>query len=168
MRTRASRNTRLRRLVAVASLAALMLAVSARADSASERRAYVDRLEAICKPGVEATQRAVKGVKSDVQAERLAVASAKLDKAARIFGGTVRRISAVSRPAKDAAQFAKWFSYLRLQESYLGKAGAALHSERIPSYQRNIVRFAQNGNKANDVVIAYGFNYCLFNFRRFN
>jgi hypothetical protein len=158
----------LRLLGAVAMLSALILAVSAQADSATERKAYVDRLEAICKPGVEKTQRAVKGVKSDVQAERLAVAAAKLAKAAHIFNGTVGRISAVPRPAKDAAQFAKWFSYLRLQESYLARAGAALRAERIPSYQHSIVRFAQNGNKANDVVIAYGFNYCLFNFRRFN
>jgi len=158
----------LRRLAAVALLAALGLAISAHAASLGERRAYVERLEAICKPGVEATQRAVKGVKSDVQAERLAVAAAKLGKAAQIFGGTVERISAVPRPGSETTQLAKWFDYLQLQESYLGKAGAALRSERIPSYQRNIVRFAHNGNKANDVVIAYGFNYCLFNFRRFN
>ncbi len=167
MRSRASSNLGLR-LVAVATLAALALAAYARADSPSERQAYVERLEAVCKPGVEATQRAVKGVKSDVQAERLAVAAAKLGKAAHIFGGTVGSISAAPRPPADATQLEKWFSYLRLQESYLASAGAALRAERIPSYQRNIVRFAHNGNKANDVVIAYGFNYCLFNFRRFN
>lgn len=167
MRSRAS-STNALRLVAVAALAALALAVCARADSLTDRLAYVDRLEAICKPGVEATQRAVKGVKSDVQAERLAVAAAKLGKAADIFGGTVGRISAVPRAPADATQLEKWFSYLRLQESYLARAGAALRAERIPSYQHNIVRFAHNGNKANDVVIAYGFNYCLFNFRRFN
>lgn len=168
MRSRASASIGLRRLAAVALLAALALAVSARADSLADRGAYVDRLEAICKPGVEATQRAVRGVKSDVQAERLAVAAAKLGKAAHIFDGTVGKISAVRRPASDATQLAKWFDYLRLQESYLAKAGAALRTEHIPSYQHNIVRFAHNGNKANDVVIAYGFNYCRFNFRRFN
>lgn len=168
MRSRASSNIGLRRLLAVALLAALALAISAHAASLTDRGAYVDRLEAICKPGVKATQQAVKGVKSDVQGERLAVAAAKLAKAAHIFGGTVERISAVPRPGPDSTQLAKWFEYLQLQESYLAKAGAALRSERIPSYQRSIVRFAHNGNKANDVVIAYGFNYCLFNFRRFN
>lgn len=163
-----TRSDRVLRLVAVAVLAALALAVFARADSPTERRAYVDRLETICKPGVKATQSAVKGVKSDVQAERTAVAAAKLGRAAKIFGGTVERISAVPRPGSDAAQLAKWFEYLQLQQSYLAKAGAALRSERIATYQHSIVRFAHNGNKANDVVIAYGFNYCLFNFRRFN
>jgi hypothetical protein len=156
------------RLLAGALLLALVLSVSARADSATEHNAYVDRLEAICKPGVERTQRAVKGVKPDVQAERFPLAAAKLAKAARIFDGTVARISGVPRPPTDAKQLAKWFDYLRLQKSYLAKAAAALRSDRIASYQRNSVRFVHNGNLANDVVIAFGFNYCRFNFRRFN
>ena len=168
MRSRASSSIGPLRLLAVASLAALALAVSARADSLTDRRAYVDRLETICKPGVEATQRAVEGVKSDVQAERFPLAASKLAKAARIFDGTVADISAVSRPAPDATQLTKWFSYLRLQESYLAKAATALRADHISSYQRNSVRFVHNGNKANDVVIAFGFNYCRFNFRRFN
>jgi hypothetical protein len=29
------------------------------------------------------------------------------------------------------------------------------------------VRVVHTGNLANDTVIAYGFNYCRFNFRRF-
>jgi hypothetical protein len=168
MRSGASSSIDLRRLVAVALLAVFALAVSARADSPTDRRAYVDRLEAICKPGVEATQRAVNGVKSDVQAERFPLAASKLAKAARVFDGTVTDISAVPRPAPDATQLTKWFGYLRLQESYLAKAATALRAQRISSYQRNSVRFVHNGNKANDVVIAFGFNYCRFNFRRFN
>lgn len=157
-----------RRLLVVAFLAALALSVSARADSATERKAYVDRLETVCKPGTEATQRAVKGVKKDVQTERFSVAAAKLAKAARIFDGTVGKISAVPRPPTDAKQLTKWFTYLRKQESYLAKAAAALRSERIASYQHNSVRFVHNGNLANDVVIAFGFNFCRFNFRRFS
>ena len=114
-------------LVAAAIAAAVALTSSAIATTPkAERSGYVDRLESICKPGVEATQRAVRGVRSDIQAERLAVAAAKLGKAARIFDGTVHKISAVPRPASDATHLAKWFRYLKLQESYLGRAAAAL------------------------------------------
>lgn len=170
MPPRSTPTTRVLCVLAVAILAAALgpgpsaLATTPKA----QRTEYVDRLEAICEPGVEATQRAVKGVRLDVQAERLAVAAAKLAKAARIFDGTVGKISAVPRPSPDRTQLAKWFSYLRLQKSYLSKAAAALRSEHIAGYQRNSVRFVHNGNKANDVVIAFGFNYCRFNFRRFN
>lgn len=158
---------RARKTIAV-TLAVLALTASVGVAAVQDRGEYVDRLESICKPGVEATQRAVRGVRSDIQAERLALAAGKLGSAARIFDGTVGRISVVRRPSHDAGQLAKWFRYLHLQESYLGRAAAALRDERIVAYQHNAVRFVHTGNLANDVVIAFGFNYCRFNFRRFN
>ena len=157
---------RLRRLPAAASLAVLALSATAAADS-PERAEYVARLEAVCKPGVEATQRAVRGVRSDIKAERLSVAAHKLSSAARIFDGTVREITPVRRPPLDRTQLTKWFDYLRLQRSYLAKAAAALRTEHIGQYQRNSVRFVHTGNLANDVVIAFGFDYCRFKFSRF-
>lgn len=166
MPCRVSSRCRLRRLVAAVSLAVLSLSAVAGAES-PERAEYVTRLESVCKPGVEATQRAVRGLRSDIKAERLAVAARKLSSAARIFDGTVRSISPVPRPALDEAQLAKWFDYLGLQEDYLAKAAAALRAERIVGYQHNAVRFVHTGNLANDVVIAFGFNYCRFKFSRF-
>jgi uncharacterized membrane protein len=165
---RASSSSRVRRLLAAASLAAVALsAPSAAAEAPPERAEYVSRLETICKPGVEATQRAVRGVRSDIRAERLAVAAGKLGSAARIFDGTVGEITTVPRPAPDRPQLAKWFRYLRLQEAYLAKAAAALRAERVVQYQHNAVRFVHNGNLANDVVISFGFDYCRFQFSRF-
>jgi hypothetical protein len=158
----------MRRLMAVASLAAIVLSASARAEALPDRAEYVSGLESVCKPGVEATQRAVRGVRSDIRAERLAVAADKLSSAARIFDGTVSKISTVPRPPLDATQLAKWFRYLKLQESYLSRAAAALRAQRIVRYQHNAVRFVHTGNLANDVVIAFGFNYCEFKFSRFN
>ena len=84
-------------------LAVMVLSASAGAAVSPDRAEYVSRLESICKPGVEATQQAVRGVRSDIQAERLAVAAGKLGSAARIFDGTLRRISAVPRPPPDAS-----------------------------------------------------------------
>jgi hypothetical protein len=167
MRCHESSRARLLRLLAAASLAVLALSATAAAES-PERAEYVARLETVCKPGVEATQQAVRGVRSDVQAERLAVAAGKLGSAARIFDGTVGKITTVPRPPLDRPQLAKWFRYLRLQESYLAKAAAALRAQRIVSYQHHAVRFVHNGNLANDVVIAFGFDYCRFQFSRFS
>jgi hypothetical protein len=171
MRCRESSSHPARRLVAAVSLAMLVLptlVLTAPAGAESPDRAeYVSSLEAVCKPGVEATQRAVRGLRSDIKAERLSVAARQLSSAARIFDGTVREITPVPRPPLDAAQLSKWFGYLRLQESYLAKAAAALRAERIVQYQRNAVRFVHTGNLANDVVIAFGFDYCRFKFSRF-
>jgi hypothetical protein len=157
---------RARRAVGAAALL-LALVLIASAAAAPERPEYVSHLESICKPGVRATQRAVRGVRSDLRAERLQVAARKLARAGRIFDGTVGRISRVPRPGPDAKQLAKWFRYLRLQESYLARSAAALRAERIVAYQHSSVRFVHTGNLANDVVISFGFDYCRFKFSRF-
>src|ERR1044072_3963696 len=80
------------------------------------RPEYVQELEAICKPDALATQRAMKGARGDVQAERLQVAAPKFAKAAKIFGGTVKEIAAVPRPAADRERLKKRFSSLHQQE----------------------------------------------------
>jgi hypothetical protein len=157
-----------RRLVIAMTLAATVSSATAGAAAIPDRAEYVNSLESICKPGVEATQQVVRGVRSDIEAERLGVAAGKLGSAARIFDGTVRKISAVPRPPQDARHLAKWFGYLKLQKSYLSRAATALRAGRITRYQHNAVLFVHNGNLANDVVIAYGFNYCRFKFSRFD
>src|SRR5262249_55614841 len=64
-----------RGLVSAAVRAVAVLGSSADAAVAPDRAEYVNRLESICQPGVEETQQAVRGVRSDIEAERLAVAA---------------------------------------------------------------------------------------------
>lgn len=168
MRDAGMGSTRRGRLpLAAVALAVLALSASAAAEVAPERAEYVSHLESICRPRVAETQRAVRGVRADVRAERLGVAARKFGRAASIFGGTVRAIAAVPRPPADAARLAKWFGYLGRQETYLRKAAAALRAGRTIQYQRYAVRFVHNGNLANEVVLAFGFDYCSFKFSRF-
>jgi hypothetical protein len=145
-------------------LGAAGLAVGAENPTRDE---YVSRLEAVCKPGAEATRRAMKGARADVQAERLAVAAGKFGKATSIFGSTVKRIGAVPRPPADTSRLSKWFTYLKRQESYLGQITAQLRAGRAIQAQRLTARFIHNGNLANNVVLAFGFQYCSFKFSRY-
>jgi hypothetical protein len=146
---------------------ALLFAASAPAAEAPTRDEYVDRLEAICKPDAEATQRAMKGARGDVRAERLAVAAQKFAKATAIFGGTVKGISAVPRPAADTTKLGKWFTYLKRQQSYLGQITAQLRQGNGIKAQRLTARFIHTGNLANNVVLAFGFDWCSFKFSRY-
>lgn len=155
-------------LISLAFLtAALLPAVTAPAAEAPTRDEYVERLETICKPDAEATQRAMKGARADIRAERLAVAAAKFAKATRIFGATVKQISAVPRPSADTAKLGKWFTYLRRQESYLGQITEQLRQDHAIKAQRLTARFIHNGNLANNVVLAFGFDWCSFKFSRY-
>ena len=156
-----------RRIVAIVGLLALLGASVAAAAEAPTRSEYVAGLEAICKPDAEATQTAMRGAKADLRAERLSVAAEKFAKAAKIFGGTVKRIAAVPRPPADAARLSKWFGYLKAQESYLQRITTQFRAGKAVKAQRLTARFIHNGNLANNVVLAFGFNYCSFKFSRY-
>lgn len=127
----------------------------------------MDRLEAICKPDALETQRVMKGARSDINAERLDVAAGKFAKAASIFGSTVRAMGAVPRPGADLAKLRRWFTYLEMQESYLKQTTAQLRAGHAIKAQRLTARFIHNGNLANNVVLAFGFDYCRFKFSRY-
>jgi hypothetical protein len=158
-----------RRWIASAVLGAALLitAATAVAAQAPTREEYVAQLEGVCRPDAEATQKAMKGARSDIRSERLAIAAGKFATATRIFGSTVKRISAVSRPPADAAKLGKWFGYLKNQQSYLRQITAQLRAGHAIQAQRLTARFIHNGNLANNVVLAFGFNYCSFKFSRY-
>jgi hypothetical protein len=156
-----------RRWIAAALGAALLLAGTASAAEAPTREEYVAKLEGICKPDAEATQRAMKGARNDIGAERLAVAADKFAKVASIFGSTVKAISAAPRPPADAAKLEKWLGYLKAQQSYLRQITTQLRAGHTTQAQRLTARFIHNGNLANNVVLAFGFNYCSFKFSRY-
>jgi hypothetical protein len=153
--------------IPVLLLVALLAAAMAPAAEAPSREAYVDRLEAVCKPDALATQRAMKGARADIRAERLAAAAIKFAKATAIFGSTVKQIAAVRRPGADKAKLSRWLTYLKRQESFLRRITRHLKEDHPIQAQRLTARFIHNGNLANNVVIAFGFDYCSFKFSRY-
>lgn len=164
-----ARGWRRPRFAATMALALFLIAGAAVASAAEAptRAEYVPRLEAICKPDAEATQRAMKGARTDIQREQFATAGTKFAKAQKIFGSTIEKIAAVPRPSADAARLSQWFVYLKRQESYLGQITTNLRAGRGIAAQRLISRFIHNGNLANHAVLAFGFNYCSFKFSRY-
>jgi hypothetical protein len=163
----ARRMTPRHRFLAAAILAALLSAAVASAAAAPTREEYVERLETICKPDNEATQRVMKGARSDIKAERLALAAAKFAKATRIFSGSVRGMEAVPRPPTDRTKLRRWFGYLDDQVGYLKGVTTQLRAGRAIKAQRQIARFIHAGNLANGVVLPFGFEACTFKFSRY-
>jgi hypothetical protein len=155
------------RAIAITAMVGVVFAATAAAAAAPTRAEYVERLEKICKPDALATQRAMKGARAEVRKERFAAAAGKFAKASSIFGGTVKQIGAVPRPSADVAKLEKWFAYLNRQEDYLRQITSALRAGQGISAQRLTARFIHNGNLANNVVLAFGFDYCSFKFSRY-
>jgi hypothetical protein len=140
---------------------ALAVAVSAAAEEPT-RAEYVAQLERICKPGSEGIQRAVHGVRADLRAERLAVAGRKFARAKVIFAKTERSISAVARPSADRSTLTRWFAAIGSEKAYLGQMVSALRADNFARFQRVFAGFSHEGNRANNAVVAFGFNYCAY------
>jgi hypothetical protein len=162
---------RLAWLKGVCALGAITMLVGAGVASAEEvltRDEYVSRLEKMCKPRAEATRRAMKGVRTDVRyPKRLPIAADKFGKGATIFGGTIEKIGRVPRPAADVARLDEWFVYLNRQEDYLQEITGQLRMGHTIKAQRLTSRFIHNGNLANNVTLAFGFDWCSFKFSRY-
>ncbi len=161
------------RLAARIGAAALAMAVLLTGVAAAEeaplpsRAEYVAKLEGICRPRSLATKRAVKGMRADLRAERLAVAAAKFAQASRLFAATVREISPLPRPLADRVTLARWFGYLAQEESNLRRIVAVLRANQPVAFQHASARFVKSGESADNVVLAFGFNYCYFKLSRF-
>jgi hypothetical protein len=155
-------------VLGAALLLALSLAVAVSAAAEEPTRAeYVAQLEQICKPGSEQIQRAVHGVRSDIRAERLAVAGRKFGRAKPIFAATLRSISAVPRPAADRATLSRWFAALGSEKTYLGQMVTALRAGSLARFEHVFAGFSREGTRANNVVVAFGFNYCAYKSGRY-
>src|SRR4029077_4113825 len=142
-------------------------AAEAPAAEAPNRADYVSELEKVCRPGSEETQRAMKNVRHDVRDGRIPLAAYKFGRGATIFGRTIKTIARFPRPSGDLAKLKEWFVYLNRQEDYLNRITAQLHAGRTVKAQRLTAHFIHNGNLANNVVLAFGFNYCSFKFIRY-
>ena len=158
-----------RRWIAAALVAVLLAAAAtAAAAEAPTREEYVARLEGICKPDAEATQRAMSG-RALGHPRRTARRSppASSPRRRRSSARPLKKIAPVSRPPADAAKLSKWFGYLKAQESYLGQITAQLRADHAIQAQRLTARFIHNGNLANNTVLAFGFDSCSFKFSRY-
>ncbi len=110
----------------------------------------------------------MKGVRDDVHTpSRIPIAAQKFTKASRIFGGTIDKISKVSRPSADTGKLKEWFVYLGRQQDYLTQIAGQLRHDHTIKAQRLTARFIHNGNLANNVTLEFGFNYCSFKFSRY-
>jgi hypothetical protein len=151
--------------VAVAVLAvAVPLALAAEVASDEE---YVERAEPICKRNVEANKRIFKGAKGEVKRGELKKASRHFLRASRAFGRTIRQLARVPRPSQSTAKLGKWLTALRKEKQTVQKIGRALAKGNKRRAESLSLELRRNSNRANNIVLGFGFDYCLIDSSRF-
>lgn len=146
---------------------AVVLLVAAPFALADERDEYVERVEPICKANSEANSRILKGVKGQVQRDKLVPAGKRFVRAAGALGKAVTQIANVPQPSDDTAKLTKWISYLKKEKTFLQQIGSALKAENKFKAQKLAVELNKNNNKANNTVISFGFDECRIDSSRF-
>lgn len=155
-------------LLALAAAALLAAAPSAgAAEPVSSVDEYTERAEPVCKKNVQANRRIFKGAKAKVKAGKLKPASRHFLRAATAFGKTIRQLAAVPRPPGYEAKLGRWLTLLRKEKAIVQKIGRALKAEQRRRAESFSVELNRNSNKANNTVLAFGFDYCRIEPSRF-
>lgn len=136
-------------------------------EAGSERAVFVEAAEPICERNVLANKRIFAGAKEEVKEGKLKLASRHFFRAATAFGRTIRELAALPRPSADAARVARWLDILRDEKALVQKIGKALAAGQKRKAQSVAVELNRNSNKANNAVLAFGFDYCRIEPSRF-
>lgn len=128
---------------------------------------YVATLESICKPGMKETQKAMRGARLDVRKERNAIAAHKFDRGTVTYEATLKKIARVPRPEADVPKLKEWFDRLDRQTQYMREMADRLRADEGIKAQRLLARFIHNGNQANNLTLAFEFDWCAFRYSRF-
>ncbi|MBK5219569.1 MAG: hypothetical protein JJE35_07270 [Thermoleophilia bacterium] len=139
----------------------------AAAAEPSEREAYVDHAEPICKTNVLANKRIFKGAKGEVKRDELKKASTHFSRAATAFAKTIRQLDPLPKPPTDAAKLSAWIGLLEDERDLIKKIGKALAAEKKGKAESYSVDLNRNSSKANNAVLSFGFDYCRIEPSRF-
>lgn len=140
----------------------LQLALSPTALGAEiTRPQYVEHAEPICKVNTLANRHILKNVRKDVREGKLKVAGGKFSRAARAVDQTTGRLEGLPRPSEDESRLARWFVQLNEETRLLEKVARRLKNGSTVDLGSYVLELRHVANKANNVVLTFGFEYCL-------
>ena len=140
----------------------VLAAATALAAAPPTREQYVAQAEQICKSGSPAAFAHLKSAKKNIQKDKAELGGRELIQVSEMFKSMGKRIKAIPKPTEDTETLAEWADKLDEENVVLRKAGEALVSGQKVKGQGYLTRFLHNSAAARDVVLGFGFNYCLF------
>lgn len=143
--------------------ATLAIAATASAEilvNPPSRAEYVATVDPICKSTFDTNKRILKPARQLVRADKFKTAAAKFATASKNVGKMIGSIEAVPRPTEDAARLEKWFRFLKIIKTNLGKIGIALKQENEVKANHETIRTERSSNAANNVSFVFKFQYC--------
>jgi hypothetical protein len=154
---------KMRRAV-LASFATLLAFASVVSVAAAEPAATNTRPRS--KANKEASDRYLTGVRA-LQKDKLAQASERFTKAAEALTGAERQLARCPQPATDAAKLTKWLAGIKGEVGLMKTIAVKFDAGNKSKGSSLAVKLTHNANVANNLVIAFQFNYCKIDPSRF-
>jgi hypothetical protein len=156
------------RTALLAALAALMLlAVPAFAAEVS-REEFKAQVEPICKKNKQESERFLKGVKTLVKKDKLKQAGTAFSKAANALEKAEKQLAAVPEPTADEAKLGKWLSDIKGEVKLMRQIATKFKAGNKAKGSSLSVKLQHNATTANNLVIAFQFNYCKIDPSKFS
>lgn len=153
-------------LVVVAMLAVAVPAFGIGEPPTEEE--YVAAVEPICKRDREAAEQILKGARGNIDGGRLGVAGGQLIRASKRLGATIGQLVTVPRPPAQEEKLQKWFKFLRIVKTHLGKTGKLYKEGKELEATHESIKAERSGNAANNVSFSLGFRDCRMRRSRFS
>lgn len=131
------------------------------------REEYVERGEPICKANTTANSHILKGIRADVRNGKLKLAGGKFSRAARALDQTIEQLERIPRPPADESLLARWFTHLNGETKMLGRIARRLLKGNSVDLGQYVLELRHNANATNNIVLTFGFEYCLIQTARF-
>jgi hypothetical protein len=148
--------------IALAGAVAFSMPVSAVRAASPTREEYVDRTEVLCKSGVQVAVPILHKAVHNLRKNRVRIAGPQFVRAASVYDATRKRLLGVAKPAADERLLETWLKRLGIQNRFLRQTGESLDRGKRVKAQGYLSRFVHSANLANDLVLEFGFDYCLF------
>jgi hypothetical protein len=156
-------------LAAALCFAFLLVPIAGAAQAAGEvtRAGYREAVEPICRSNTEANERILAGVKQEVRAGRLAPAATRFARAAYALKKTIGELKGVAPPPADRARLSRWLGKVSVEASLFERIAGELRARQKARAEKLVVRLNSNAGQANNMVIAFEFEYCRLEPARF-
>lgn len=146
---------------------AVALAAPSAASAQITREQYVVQAETVCHDNYRQNRRVLRGVRRMIKKHKYRRAARRIFRAARLFKIAINQVDAIEKPVADVETLTRWMYRLGRQVVLLRKLARAVKAGKINRAQYLSIKLNRNGRRANNVVLGFGFDYCLIKPRRF-
>jgi hypothetical protein len=134
----------------------------------TNRDEYKDAVEPICQKNKQESEKFLKGVKSLVKKDKLKPAGTDFSKAAGALEKAEKQLAAVPQPTADEAKLGKWLTDIKGEVKLMREIASKFKAGNKSKGTSLVVKLEHNATTANNLVIAFQFNYCKIDPSKFS